>query len=90
MSDKKNVCGNGFNGVHSSTVTLENHTSNTVTVNACANQSFAFSSPAPGFSITAGSSVEATLQSSPGTYYYCTSGCPSLKADTNPKTVIIS
>lgn len=90
MSDKKNVCGNGFNGVHGTTVTLENHSSSTVTVNSCPDGSFPFSSPAAPFSITAGSSVDATLQNTLGTYDYCTSGCPNLKDDTNPKTVIIS
>jgi|GEM_PF-5668217 len=90
MSNNKNVCSSGWHGVHGSTVTLENHTTGTVTVNACQNKAFAFSSPDPGFSIPPGGSVEATLQNALGTYYYCTSGCPDKKDDTNPKTVIIS
>jgi hypothetical protein len=30
-----------------------------------------------------------TLNNTPGNYCYDTTGCPSLAADTNPKTVII-
>ena len=97
MSDQKNVCGNGWRGVHGSTITLENHNTNPVTVNDCGDPKcpFAFSSPAPGFSVPAkvGSNpgtIQATLQSTPGTYCYCTAGCHDLKQDTNPKTVIIT
>jgi hypothetical protein len=91
MSDNKNVCSSSvLHGVHGSTVTLENHGGDTVTVNACKDKPFAFSSPKAGFSIPPGGSVDATLQNAPGTYYYCTSGCHDKKEDTNPKTVIIS
>lgn len=96
MSDQKNVCSSGWHGVHGSTVTLENHNANPVTVNDCHDPKcqFPFSSPNPGFSVPGqvGSNpgtIQATLKSTPGTYCYCTIGCGK-KENTNPKTVIIS
>jgi hypothetical protein len=98
MSDKKNVCSSGWHGAHGSTVTLENHNNNPVTVYDCGDPlcPFPFSSPPSGFSVPGkvGSNpgtTQATLQNATGTHCYCTDGCPaSVKEDTNPKTVIIS
>jgi hypothetical protein len=98
MSDEKNVCSSGWHGVHGTTIILENHNSNPVTVDDCNDPLclFPFSSPAPGFKVPAkvGSTpgtTPATLQNIPGTYCYCTEGCPDGgREDTNPKTVIIS
>lgn len=98
MSHKRNVCSSGWHGVHGSTITLENFTSNPVTVNDCGdpNCSFPFSSPPSGFSVPpkVGSNPgtkDAILQDVPGNYCYCTVNCPGDDKDgTNPKTVIIT
>ena len=92
-----NVCSNSvLKGSKGEEVTLKNENSNTVTVSRCDSGAWPFSSPASPFTIAAKSgstpgTYTVTLQSTAGTYNYCTSGCPQgLKADVNPKTVIIS
>jgi hypothetical protein len=98
MSDQKNVCSKGWNGVHGSTITLENHNSNTVTVDGCGDPDypFPFSSPNPPFSVPSKvganpGTIPATLKNAPGNYHYCTAGCPGdITESTNPKTVIIT
>ena len=92
-----NVCSNSvFNGSKSEQVTLKNENSNAVTVSVCDTNDWPFSSPASPITVPAkvGSTpgtVAVTLLGTDGTYHYCTSGCPAqLKADVNPKTVIIS
>ena len=91
---EKNVCSSGWHGDHGTTITLKNENSNSVTVSPDATCSWPFSSPSSSFTVPAkvGSTpgtYQATLVNTPGSYCYDTSGCPSLKADTNPKTVII-
>src|SRR5579863_1308821 len=98
MSDNRNVCSSGWIGAKGSTITLENHNTNSVTVNDCGDPlcPFPFSSPPPGFTVPGkqGSNPgtrQATLVDATGKHCYCTVGCPnSPKQDTNPKTVIIS
>lgn len=92
--DAKNVCSSGWRGVRGTQVQLENHTSGTITVFACAtgNCTFAFQGPS-SFPVPPGTPTPATLIANPQlgvTYCYCTSGCPGKEFDTNPKTVIIS
>jgi hypothetical protein len=76
---------------------LKNENSNDVTVDVDPNNpdSWPFAYPDAPFRIPGKVGSEAGTQgvvlvTTPGTYYYATTGCPNLNEDTNPKTVIIS
>lgn len=91
-----NVCSNSIlHGKPGSSVTLENHTQNDVTVNGTGSPNdWPFSKPpAPPFTVTkkVGSNpgtYPVTLRNEKGTYHYSTRGCPD-EPTVNPKTVII-
>ena len=91
---EKNVCSSGWHGAHGATITLKNESSSAVEVCSNATCAWPFSSPSSPFTVPAkvGSTpgtYTVTLNNAPGNYCYDTTGCPSLAADTNPKTVII-
>jgi hypothetical protein len=97
MADSRNVCSSGWRGVRGSTIRLENHNSNVVTVDVCPSSescTFAFASPPAPFPGPANGYTDAVLIGNPTpgvTHCYCTSGCPDQIAfDINPKTVIIT
>jgi len=98
MSDF-NVCSNSpLNTKANHGETLKNENSNDVTVDVDPNHPdlWPFAYPNAPFTIDGKVGTQAGIQgvvllTTPGTYYYATSGCPNdLRQDTNPKTVIIS
>jgi hypothetical protein len=90
--DKHDVCSNDpLKAKHGSTVRLENHTHNDVVVEDNGNPStWPFADHTSPFTITLTKGYEdVVLNTTKGTYYYKTEGCPDDKK-VNPKTVIIS
>jgi hypothetical protein len=94
-----NVCSNAaLNAKANSGETLKNENSNSVTLAEDPNNpdSWPFAYPSSPFTINGKVGSDPGIQgvvliTTPGTYYYNTSGCPGgLTADTNPKTVIIT
>jgi hypothetical protein len=93
MADK-NVCSSSINGTKSETFNFKNENGSQVIVTQDGTNTWPFTS-GPDLTVpakvgsTAGT-LSVTLINDTGTYYYQTTGCPSLSADVNPKTVIIS
>lgn len=87
----QNVCSTEWHGKHGSTVTLENHTKNTVTVTADSTCPWPFPNedPKKGFTINAGGTQDELLADVPGTYCYSTADTCDDDSKVNPKTVII-
>jgi hypothetical protein len=94
-----NVCsGSPLNTKANHGETLKNENANSVDVNEDITHpdSWPFEYPSAPFTIDGKVGSDPGLQgvvlvSTPGTYYYATSGCPGqIRQDTNPKTVIIS
>jgi hypothetical protein len=94
-----NVCSNSvLNAKANGGETLKNENSNDVTVDVDPSypDSWPFAYPDAPFTIDGKVGSDPGIQgvvllTTPGTYYYATSGCPGqIRQDTNPKTVIIS
>jgi hypothetical protein len=92
MSDR-NVCSNSINGNKNETFNFKNENSNPVIVKQDGTNTWPFTT-GPNLNVpakvgsTAGT-LPVTLIGTPGTYHYCTSGCPDDPRLVNPKTVII-
>jgi len=87
-----NVCSNSpLKAKHGSTVTLENHSKKDIVVQQNGNpNTWPFSNKVSPFTITTTAGAEdVVLNTTLGTYYYSTEGCPDDKK-VNPKTVIIT